>query len=127
MEAVAIITVLALAQFIFFGFQVGAARGKAGIRAPAITGEPTYERRFRVHQNTMEQLVVFVPALWLFAHYINPLWGAGIGVVYLLGRFLYSAAYVEDPAKRGMGFTMSFLPTVVMLIWVLATTILSYF
>ena len=75
MEAVVIITALALMQFVFFGIQVGRTRGKAGIKAPVMTGTPELDRMCRVHVNTMEQLVLFVPTLWLYAHYVNPLWG----------------------------------------------------
>jgi uncharacterized MAPEG superfamily protein len=74
---------------------------------------------FRVQQNTMEQLVMFLPALWLYASLVNPLWGASMGVVYLVGRFIYRSAYVRDPGARSMGFMISILPTSVMLIWVL--------
>ena len=77
--------------------------------------------------NTLEQLVVFVPALWLYAEYVQPLWGAGMGVVYLVGRFVYRAAYLKDPAGRGLGFGLTFLPTIVMLIWVLIVALKSYF
>ena len=85
MEAVAIVTLLAFLQYIWFGFQSGAARGKAGLKAPAMTGDPHYERCFRVHQNTLELLVMLVPTLWIFAHYVNANWGAGIAVVYIIG------------------------------------------
>ena len=83
MEAVVIVTVLALLQYMYFGVQVGGARGKSGIKAPATSGDQYFDCVSRVHCNTLEQLVVFIPALWLYAHYVNPLWGAGIGVVFL--------------------------------------------
>ncbi len=126
MEAVAIVTILALMQYMFFGVQVGGARGKAGIKAPAMTGDAHFECVNRVHQNTLEQLVVFIPSLWLYAHYVNPTWGAGIGVVYLIGRFVYSAAYLKDPSSRAIGFTMSFLPGAVMSVWVLIVAVMHY-
>ena len=84
MEAVAIVTILALMQYKYFGFKVGAAHGKYGIKVPAMTGDSQFERINRVHQNTLEQLVALIPALWLYAHFVNPLWGAGMGVVYLI-------------------------------------------
>jgi uncharacterized MAPEG superfamily protein len=126
MEAVVIVTVLAMAQYMFFGIQVGGARQKTGVKAPATTGDAHFECVNRVHQNTLEQLVVFIPALWLYAHYVNPLWGAGIGVVYLIGRFIYSAAYVKDPSTRSLGFTLSFLPGAVMSVWVLVVAVMHY-
>ena len=126
MEAVVIVTVLALAQYMFFGIRVGAARQRCGIKAPATTGSPEFERVNRVHHNTLEQLIVLVPALWMYAHYVNPLWGAGMGVVYLIGRFIDDAEYRKDPATRTVGFTMSYLPGVVMSVWVLVVVVLSY-
>ena len=127
MEAVVIITILALIQFQFFGIQVGGARGRTGLTAPAMTGNEECERDTRVQQNTMEQLVVFVPALWIYAHVVNPLWGAGIGSIYIVGRFIYSVAYTKDPSTRALGFTISYLPGLVMLVWSLVVVGLSYF
>ena len=127
MEAVVIVTVLALAQYIFFGIQVGGTRARTSVKAPAMSGDPEFERMNRVHQNTLEQLVVFIPALWLFAKFVNPLWGAGIGLVFIVGRFIYRGAYVKDPSNRTIGFMLSFLPSAVMLVWVLAVALLSFF
>ena len=126
MEAVTIVTVLALMQFYWFGIEVGKMRAMHNCKAPAITGHPDFERMFRVQQNTMEQLVMFLPVLWLFATTVNPLWAAGMGVVYLVGRIIYRAAYVKDPAKRSLGFSVSVLPTSVMLVWVLIASIMDY-
>jgi glutathione S-transferase len=89
MAYVDIVTALALLQFIFFGFQVGGARTKYGVKAPAVAGNEIFERHFRVQQNTLEQLIGFVPGLYLFSHYLNPLWAAALGVVYLIGRQVY--------------------------------------
>jgi uncharacterized MAPEG superfamily protein len=126
MEAVVIVTVLALMQYMFFGIQVGGARARTGAKAPAMSGDPEFERINRVHQNTLEQLIVLIPALWMYAHYVNPLWGAGMGVVYLIGRFIYRAEYTKDPATRTLGFSLSFLPGAVMSVWVLIVAILKY-
>jgi uncharacterized MAPEG superfamily protein len=127
MDAVVIVSVLALLQFGWFGFQVGAMRAKHQCKAPAITGAPEFERMFRVQQNTMEQLVMFLPALWLFGTRVNPLWGAGFGVIYLVGRTIYRISYVRDPGSRSLGFGMTLLPTVLMLLWVLGQSVYSYF
>jgi len=126
MEAVVIVTVLALAQYMFFGVQVGAARQKSGVKAPATTGETQFECVNRVHQNTLEQLIVFIPALWIYAHYVDPLWGAGMGVVYLIGRIIYRAAYLKDPSTRTLGFSLSYLPGAVMSLWVLVVAVIAY-
>jgi glutathione S-transferase len=114
MAYVDIVTALALLQFMAFGFRVSGARGKYGVKAPAVAGNEIFERHFRVQQNTLEQLVAFVPGIYLFSHYFNPLWGAALGMVYLIGRQMYAASYVKDPAKRGPGFGMTFLPVVVL-------------
>jgi glutathione S-transferase len=116
MACVDIVTALALLQFIVFGFKVGRARGRYGIKAPAISGNETFERHFRVQQNTLEQLIVFLPGLYLFSHYYNPLVAAAIGVIYLIGREVYSMTYVKDPAKREVGYGLTFLPTVVLVL-----------
>jgi len=126
MEAVVIVTVLALMQYMFFGIQVGGAHQKYGVKAPTMSGDAEFDRVNRVHQNTLEQLIVLIPALWMYAHYVNPLWGAGMGVVYLIGRFIYRAEYLKDPSTRTLGFSLSFLPGAVMSIWVLIVAILKY-
>jgi glutathione S-transferase len=114
MAYVDIVTALAVLQFIVFGFRVGAARGRYGVKAPAITGNDIFERHFRVQQNTLEQLIAFLPGIYLFSRYFNPLVAAALGVVYLVGRELYAFTYVKDPAKRDVGFGMTFLPVVIL-------------
>jgi uncharacterized MAPEG superfamily protein len=106
---------LALLQFLLFGVAVGRARARYHVRAPATTGHEIFERYFRVHMNTLEQLVIFVPALLLFALYGNPLVAAGLGAVFLLGRILYFVRYIADPRKRELGFALSILPTAILL------------
>lgn len=116
MHLVAIVIALALVQYIAFGVLVGRARGLYGVKAPATTGHEVFERWFRVHQNTMELMVAFVPSMWLFALYVSPPWAAGLGAVYLVGRVLYLRGYVADPDKRGAGFGLSMLPILVMIV-----------
>ena len=116
MPYVDIVTALAIIQFIFFGVQVGRARGKYGIKAPSITGNEVFERLFRVQQNTLEVLVLVIPALYLFSRYYNPLWAAALGVVYLVGRTLYAISYVKDPAKRGPGYGLTVLPVLILVL-----------
>ena len=116
MAYVDIVTALAVLQFIVFGFRVGSARGRYGVKAPAITGNETFERYFRVQQNTLEQLIVFLPGLYLFSHYFHPLVAAVLGAVYLIGREIYAATYVKEPAKRGMGFGLTMLPVVILVL-----------
>jgi glutathione S-transferase len=119
MAWVLIVMVLALLQFIGFGFAVGRARAKHGVAAPATTGHPVFERTFRVQMNTLEQLVVFLPAVWLFAQFIDPRWAASLGAVYLAGRMIYFFSYVKDPKSRSLGFALTSLPILIMLAGVL--------
>lgn len=116
MAPVAIIVVLALLQYIYFSLQVGKARGTYEVSAPAVSGHPIFERHYRVQMNTLEQLIVFIPAVFLFGYYGNAMVAAALGAVYLVGRLLFAGSYVADPAKRSLGFMLSFLPTVVLLV-----------
>lgn len=112
---VAIVTLLALLTYFWMGLQVAGARGKSGIQAPAMTGHPLLERAVRVHYNTLEWLPIFLTSLWLFAIYWNDLVAAGLGVVWIVGRLVYSFGYMADPAKRGPGFMIQSLATAVLL------------
>ena len=125
MALVAVVIALALIEFLVFGILVGRARVQCNVLAPATTGHPVFERYFRVQQNTLEQLIVFVPSMWLFGLYVSPLWAAGLGLLFVIGRALYLTGYVEDPKKRGAGFGLSFLPNVILALGALAGAILS--
>jgi glutathione S-transferase len=114
MAWVTLVAMLALLQFVFFGIKVGQARGKYGVKAPATSGNEHFERYYRVHQNTLEQLVVFMPALLAFAQLISGVWAAGIGVVYIVGRTLYYTGYIADPEKRGTGMMITMLANLVL-------------
>ena len=116
MELMAIISLLAVVQFIVFGSLVGVQRGKSGVKAPATTGDETFERYYRVHYNTLEQLVSFLPGLWIFGLYVNEQIAAGLGVIYLIGRIVYLKGYVADPAKRGPGMLLTALPMYVLVL-----------
>jgi uncharacterized membrane protein YecN with MAPEG domain len=86
------------------------------VKAPAITGNDIFERLFRVQQNTLEQLIAFLPGIYLFSHYFNPLVATALGAVYLVGRELYAYTYVKDPSKRDVGYGMTFLPMVILVV-----------
>ncbi len=107
MERCAAVACLALLEYLVFVMRAGHARGVYGVPAPATSGHPLFERHLRVQENTLEQLVVFLPALFLFATFASANWGAGIGMLFVAGRALYARAYVTDPSKRGPGFALS--------------------
>jgi len=115
MALVDLVGLAAVAQLIVFGFLVGRARGVHGVPAPATTGHPVFERYHRVHMNTVESLIPFLPALWLAAKYGSPGIAAVAGGVYLVGRVIYLIGYVRDPAKRGFGYMLTFFPVVVLI------------
>ena len=125
MHYVAIVTVVALLQFFWFGWQVGVARGKYNIAAPATSGNEMFERVFRVHMNTLEQLVVFLPALWIFASFVSALWAAILGAIFIVGRAIYAITYVKDPKKRSAGFALTALPELALLIGILIWAVMA--
>ncbi len=123
MPYVEIVLSLALLQFLFFGIAVGRARALYQCPAPATTGNEMFERYFRVQMNTLEQLVVFIPAVVLFAHLVSAYWAAGLGGVYLVGRVLYFLSYIKDPKTRGLGFGLTMLPNLALIVGTLVAAV----
>ena len=115
MHWIAAVMLLALLEYLVFMFMVGAARGRYKVAAPAVVGHPAFERAFRVHYNTMEMLVIFIPSLWLFGLYLSPRVGALLGLGFVIGRALYAAGYLRAPEKREVGAGISFLCVAVLL------------
>jgi uncharacterized MAPEG superfamily protein len=115
-----LITMLALIQLFAFSGLVGRARGMYGIKAPATTGHEMFERYHRVHMNTIEVLMLFLPSLWIAARYWDAGWIAAVGVFYLVGRMIYLKSYVKDPATRSLGFALSIFPVGVYWLAILA-------
>jgi glutathione S-transferase len=116
MAWVCLVTVLALIQFIFFGALVSMGRIKHGVQPPSMTGPAAFEALVRVHLNTLERLILFVPLLWMAALLWSPQWAALAGVFFLVGRFIYWRAYVKDPASRQPGNILSMLAIAVLLL-----------
>jgi glutathione S-transferase len=125
MAWVELVTLLALIQLLVFGVLVGRARGRYGIKAPAMVGHPVFERYSRIQTNTIETLVLLLPALWISARYWPPRIMALVGAVYLVGRVLYCRAYARDPGQRSLGYALSGLPTVVLIVAALAGVVRS--
>jgi uncharacterized MAPEG superfamily protein len=113
---VQLVTLLAVLQFVAFGFLVGRARGQHNVPAPATSGHEVFDRYFRVHMNTLETLVFLLPSLWLASMYWQAEYTAILGAIYLVGRQIYLSAYVADPKKRSLGYGLSFLPAALLLI-----------
>jgi uncharacterized MAPEG superfamily protein len=123
MAWVELVTILALLQAAFFAARVGKARADYHVKAPAVAGNEMFERYYRVQMNTLEQLVLFLPALWLGARHLDPRLAAAIGAIYLVGRTVYYRAYITDPAKRGLGFSLSLFPSAALLLAALVSII----
>jgi uncharacterized membrane protein YecN with MAPEG domain len=114
LHPVALVTALSSIMLLLTAMNVARMRGKHRIQAPLTTGHPEFDRAFRIQMNTLENTVVFLPMLWLFAVYVNPIWAAGVGGIWLAGRLWYAIGYQLSANKRGGGFVVSFLAYVVM-------------
>jgi glutathione S-transferase len=116
MELVYLTIALALLEYIAMGALVGRARAKYGIRAPAVTGHPEFERANRVHVNTLENLIIFIPAVWMFAAYVSVRWAAALGFLFVVARALYAVGYLKSAEKRGIGAGITGIVVVVLVV-----------
>ena len=119
----ALVTCLAILFYFFTTTRVGKARGTFDVKAPAITGNPDFERVFRVQMNTLEWMPIFLPSLWLFAIYISDPIAAALGLVWIVGRILYMTGYSQAANKRGTGFGIQALATGILLFGALGTIV----
>jgi glutathione S-transferase len=122
---VMLVTLLALIVFFVVTINVGRARVKFGVKPPQMSGDPAFERAVRVQQNMLEQLVFFLPVLWIFAAVVNPSYAAGLGLVWVVGRILYAWGYYQEAEKRGPGFGISLLASLILLLGSLGGVILQ--
>ena len=125
MHYVALVNCAALFLYVFMITKVGQSRGKYGVPAPATTGHDAFERLYRVQCNTAEQLIIFLPALWLFAYYVSDVWASVIGVVFIVGRVIYYVSYVKNPKGRALGMVLTLFPSVAMLVGVVIAVIMQ--
>ena len=116
MEYTIIIILVALLQFIYFTGRTGFTRVKHGIDAPSTTGNTQWECIYRVQQNTMEQLVIFIPAMLIFQMYVSQKWVLIPGVIFIIGRQVYSHLYIKDPKSRGIGMILSFFSNIALVV-----------
>jgi glutathione S-transferase len=113
---VAIVTLVALLVYFYMGLRVGQGRSKYNVPAPAVTGNPDFERAYRIQMNTLEWLPLFLVSLWLFAiAWSNDPVSAGIGLVWIIGRVLYLTGYSRAAEARSTGFGVQALATAVLL------------
>lgn len=112
----ALATLLALLIYAWTMHLVGRARTRYGVNAPAVTGHEQFERCFRVQMNTLEQIVLLLPALWLCAFWVGELYAGLGGLVWCIGRVVYALGYLSDPKRREAGFYLTALPTIAMFV-----------
>jgi glutathione S-transferase len=131
MELVVLVVMLALLQYIVFAAQVGRARVKYSVNAPAMAGHAMFERHLRVQMNTHELLVIFIPAAFSYALLADGLgWfggevASGLGVVFLIGRGIYAKAYIQDPTQRSLGFLLSIAPCMALIVGALIAVLVT--
>ena len=110
-----LVTLASVLFFAYTGVSVSRARGQYGVAAPATTGDPNFERIYRVQMNTLEWLAIYLPSLWLFGFYVSDPGAGLLGVLWVFGRYLYKRGYEEAPAKRSRGFIIQGVATAVLL------------
>lgn len=120
----ALVTLLAIAFYFFTSINVSRARTRTGVKAPAMSGHPDFERAFRIQMNTLEWMPIVLPSLWLFAIYISDAIAAGIGAVWIIGRIVYFIGYSQAAAKRGPGFAIQATAAIALWVGALWTVVL---
>lgn len=125
MKFVAIVAIINLANYVLVMIGVGRARQTWQVQAPAVSGPPEFERALRIQQNSVEQLIMFLPGLYLFAHYVQAETAAGLGLAYLVGRIIYQRQYSRG-LNRGVGFMLGFFVNVVLLGGALVGVLLKF-
>ena len=111
----ALVTLMAVALFLYMGLRVGLSRNKYGVDAPATTGHPDFERLFRIHMNTLEGMAMFLPALWIFAAFMTDIGAAILGLVWVIGRITFMIGYAKAAKSRSAGFGIQFIALVILI------------
>jgi glutathione S-transferase len=114
----ALVTLAAVLFYALLSGGVSKARGRSGIKAPTMVGDPALERAVRIQANTLEWMPIFLPALWLAALTVSDAGAAALGLVWIAGRALYARGYAQAAEKRGRGFGIQALAAA--LLWVAA-------
>ena len=116
MEIAILLILVALLQYLVFTFQTGISRPNKEVYAPKTSGNEIWERMFRVHQNTLEQLIIYIPGVLIFSHYIGYLWVLIPGITFIVGRQIYAITYVKNPKSRTLGFGLTIVSNVALVI-----------
>ena len=115
MDYVYLVTLLALVEYLVIGYLVSKARSRFKVKAPAVTGHEGFERYFRVQQNTIEQLIVVLPCMWIFGLTLDPLWAAALGAAFVVARVFYAYGYIRTGGGRHYGFMAGVYATIALL------------
>lgn len=132
--ATAAVTILTLIFYFSTGFNVGRMRGKHNVKAPAMTGHLEFESAVRVQMNTLEWIVVFLPLLWLATIYFSPSmtmvylsWLPPVlGIIWIIGRWLYMSGYMQAPEKRETGFMIAGIAILGLLICAIVGLVMTW-
>lgn len=127
MNMIYLLILVSLLQYFYFALQVGRARGVYDIQAPATTGNEIFERVYRVQVNTQEQLLIFIPSLYLFAVFLSPLVGQILAIAFIVFRFVYARSYVNEPSSRSLGFIVSGSANLILLIGAIIGVMIDIF
>lgn len=124
-DLLSLVTMLVFVVYFVLIANVGMARNKFKISAPAMTGHAEFERYVRVHYNTLEQMVMLLPTMWAFAYYVSISWASILGGVWCLGRVIYAIGYYRAADKRHFGSLLTFIPTLVFLIGTIVSLVMK--
>lgn len=111
-----IVSLFIILQYWFFSMMVGAYRQKTGIKAPATSGNFKFQCAYRIQLNTLEQLPLVLPLMYICASVYRIDIAAIFGAFFFIGRILYAISYMKDPTKRGMGMMIGFLGQISLLV-----------
>ncbi len=122
----ALVTLIAIAFYFFVSTRVAAAHGKFGVKLPATSGNPDFERVYRVQMNTLEWMPVFLVPLWLCAITLSDIAAAVLGLVWIVGRALYFTGYSQAVEKRLPGFFIQGIACIVLFVGAVVGIVLHW-
>ena len=113
----AIDTLLVVLLTFLLAGRVAYCRNRYKIEAPATTGNPNFERAFRTHVNTVEQIAMFLPTLWVASLFYGTEIPFYLGIVWVIGRVIYAVGYAQNNTQlRGPGALLSLACLVVLFV-----------